>query len=350
MTADDRLVKAFRLQAGGCRLFGSPLYERLCELAISDLDRHGPVARLVEGWAGDPLRGFLPLRMLGAVHERVLAGEAPALAPFYPSVGGDPDRPGLWEAFLGVVEEQATALRGRLRNFPQTNEVRRCAGLLGGFLTVAGETALPLRLREIGCSAGLNLQWDRYRYALGPHRWGESDSPVRIEAEWEGGAPPLTTPVRVSDRAGCDIDPRRLESDGEVRLLEAYVWPDQPDRLLQLRAAVRIARADLPRVERASAGAWLERELAAPASGACSVVYHSSMWLYLTPEEKQRVRDAIEARAARATAGEPLAWLRHEDGEIPGHVELRLRLWPGGEERLLAHSHPHGRRVEWLAG
>jgi hypothetical protein len=28
--------------------------------------------------------------------------------------------------------------------------------------------------------------------------------------------------------------------------------------------------------------------------------------------------------------------------------EIKLRAWPGGEERLLANTHPHGRWVEWL--
>jgi hypothetical protein len=28
--------------------------------------------------------------------------------------------------------------------------------------------------------------------------------------------------------------------------------------------------------------------------------------------------------------------------------ELRLTLWPGGESRVLATSHPHGREATWL--
>ncbi len=349
MTVDERLVKAFRLQAGGCKLFGSPLYRRLCEASLADVERGGPVARLLSGWPGDPLRGYLPLRLLGAVHERVLAGEEPALAAFYPSAGGEPRWPGVWEAFLEVVERRADALRPRLQRFPQTNEVRRCAGLLGGFLTVAADHGLPLRLREIGCSAGLNLCWDRYRYELGASRWGDPGSPVRLATEWVGPTQPLDAPVSVSDRAGCDIAPRRVEDDDEVRLLESFVWPDQPERLEQLRAAVEIARADLPRIEQASAGEWLARELAVGVGGACTVVFHSSMWMYLPPDEKERVREAAEGAGERATSLAPLAWLRHEDGEIPGQIEVRLRLWPGGVDQLLAHGHPHGRRVEWLA-
>jgi hypothetical protein len=295
------------------------------------------------------VRGFLPLRLLGAVHERVLAGAAPELARFYPSMGGTPSWPEVWTAFLAVVEGEPDALRERLAHFPQTNEVRRCAGLLGGFLSAAQATGLPLRIRELGCSAGLNLHWDRYRYELGPHRWGNPHSPVRLEADWSGGAPPLTTRVRVESRAGCDIAPRHVEDPQQARLLEAYVWPDQIDRIAPLRAAVAMARRSPPRIDPRAAGEWLAEELAYEAEGTCTVVYHSAFWIYLLDEEQQSVRGLIEARGERATASTPLAWLRHEDGEVPGTIEVRLRLWPGGEERHLAMSHPHGRRVEWLA-
>ena len=146
----DELITAFRLQAGGCRLFGSPLYAAMLEKGLADVESRGPVARFLEDWQGDPVRGFLPLRLLGAVHERVLSGQAPELARHYPSAGGRADPEAAWQAMLRVIEEQGDALRPRLANFPQTNEVRRCAGLLGGFLEIAARTGLPLRLREIG--------------------------------------------------------------------------------------------------------------------------------------------------------------------------------------------------------
>jgi hypothetical protein len=61
-----------------------------------------------------------------------------------------------------------------------------------------------------------------------------------------------------------------------------------------------------------------------------------------------------------ATRDEPLAWLRfeHPDTGDPvatgwsriGKPEVRLTVWPGGDERLLAVSSAHGPPVRWLAG
>ena len=345
--SDDLLLKAFRLQAGGCRLFGSELYAGILDRALRDVEEGGPVARLLGDFEGDPLRGFLPLRLLGAVHAIVLAGRAPELARHYPTAGGVADAAAAWPRFLALLESHGDELRSRLGRFPQTNEVRRCAGLLGGFLEASRATGLPLRLREIGCSAGLNLQWSRYRYLLGGHRWGDADSPVQIEAEWRGAAAAFEEQVAVESRAGCDLAPPSIEDDEAVRVLESFVWADQPDRLALLRAAIAVWRQAPPRVDTAHAADWLPGELAAPAEGVCTVVHHSSVWIYVDEAERRRIEAVLEERGARATAASPLYWVRQEDGAVAGTMEIRLRAWPGGDERLLGMGHPHGRFVEW---
>jgi hypothetical protein len=72
--------------------------------------------------------------------------------------------------------------------------------------------------------------------------------------------------------------------------------------------------------------------------------------MYLPEAERLALRRALEQRGARASAANPLAWLRAEDTpDRPGPIEVTLTLWPGGEERRLARGHPHGRSVEWLA-
>ena len=54
----------------------------------------------------------------------------------------------------------------------------------------------------------------------------------------------------------------------------------------------------------------------------------------------------IAEAGERATARRPLARLALEPGgEL---AELRLTVWPGGEERVLAHAGYHGTPVTWL--
>ena len=86
---------------------------------------------------------------------------------------------------------------------------------------------------------------------------------------------------------------------------------------------------------------------AAPAPGVASVVFHSIVMQYLSAADRRRVASALAEAGSRATGRAPLAWLRMEPGGE--QAEVRLTLWPGGSERLIASAGFHGRPVRWLA-
>ena len=100
-------------------------------------------------------------------------------------------------------------------------------------------------------------------------------------------------------------------------------------------------------IDRAPAAEWLEHRLAEPRPGIATVVFQSLVLQYLDDEQRTRIRAAIEAAGAAATPRAPLAWLRMEPGgEL---ADVRLRMWPGGEDALIARAGYHGRPVRWLA-
>jgi hypothetical protein len=345
--ARPELVDVFRRQVEGCRLAGSELTARLMARCAEDLEAGGPLAALLEDWTGHPLLDALTQRVVGAVQGVALAGRAPDLARFLPSLGGTPVWPDAGDAFIAVIAREGSALRPRLDEQVQTNEVRRCAALLGGFLRAAKISGLPLRILEIGSSAGLHLFWDRYRYALGRHRWGDPGAALAIEAEWRGGPPDLGAAVRVVDRRGCDIAPLDLRDPEKLRRIESFLWADQTDRHALLRAAAAALPAEGAPIERIGAADFVARELASPPPGTASVLFHSSMWWYLPVAERAAVTASMESAGERATRDTPLFWLRSEPPNLQ-YAEVRLRAWPGGADRLLARAHHHGRWVEWL--
>lgn len=357
----DGVIEAFRLQAHFSGDFDSPLYAELLRRCADDIEQGGAVATLLDGWQGRPTPDALPIRLAGAVHRLVLDGTAPELTPYYPTVGGTPRWPATWDAFLTVLAAHTGEIRAALARQVQTNEVRRSAALLGGFLTVAGATGRPLRLLEIGASAGLNLRWDRYAYELlgcaartppaadAPivARWGAAEAAMTVRSGWHGPTAVLDGAATVVERRGCDIAPIDLADADQARRLESFIWADQPQRLAQLRAAVAAARRDPPPLERRSAAEWLPAQLATATDGVATVVFHSVMWWYLSDDDRQHVIAAIEAAGARATPAAPLAWLIFD---LFGSTtyEVRLRLWPDGAERKLAYACPHGRWVDWV--
>jgi hypothetical protein len=338
MSAQARIVELLRHQADACGRLNSPLYAGLLELAARNVDAGGPCASLLEAHAGDDPLSMLPLRFMGAVHRLVLEGRAPALAQAY--AGGSPQD--AWPAFRAVVEDHADDLRAGVRRGVQTNEVGRCAALLGGFLLVAGATGLPLRVLEVGASAGLNLRWDAYRYGDGGRAWGDAASAVHLDY-----VPPVDAAATVAERRGCDPNPLDPASaDGRLTLL-SYVWADQRWRFAVLEAALDLAARVPAAIDRAGAAAWLRAQLADPASGRATVVFHSIVMQYLSEEERAQVPALLRAAGERAASDAPVAWLRMEP-DTAERAGVWLDLWtPAHCHARIAAAGYHGRPVEW---
>lgn len=334
---------AFEFQAQACRK-ASPLYATLLDHVVARLGTGSVHDEVLAGHGEDRLGSALALRYLGAVHRLVLAGEAPALAAHYPSVGGDPG-PSLLADFDEAVRTNVARLAAAVAEPVQTNEVGRAASLIGGLVEVTRRFGLPLSLLEVGASAGLLLRADHYRYETDDGAFGPVDSPVRLTGPWGATPPPLVPEPEIVARRGCDPSPIDPDSaDGRLRL-RGFLWPDQAERRARLDAALEVASRVPVAVDRADVADWLPPRLAEARSGVATVVQHSIVWQYLNPDSRQVFSASMEQAGAVATADRPLAWLRMEPGG--DLAEIRLRTWPGGDDELVARSGYHGQAVAW---
>ena len=343
--AKRTLGALMQAQADACAALGSPMYAHLLGKAADDVRGGGPTWRVTRGHEDDPPDSMLALRLMGATHRLVLDGGAPSLARYYPSVDGRASRRDIWTAFADVLEQHRDHLRSGLKRPVQTNEAGRSAALVGGFLTIARERGLPLRVLEVGASAGLNLRWDRYRYVSNDRSWGDPRSTLRFAGIYQG-SPPLDQRCEVIGRRGCDRHPVDPASRAGELTLTSYVWPDQAERLERLRHALRLARRFPVTIDRASAGQWVERQLNRLRRGAATVLVHSIVWQYLSSRDRHRMQVAIHDAGRRARSDSAFAWLRMEPDRDTAVVTLTL--WPGGEERRLARAGFHGTPVVWL--
>jgi len=345
MDREGKVRASFAEQAYWCARLGSPFTARLCEALAAGLDPGTAVGARALAWPGDPAPGAdaLALRLCGGLHALVRSGEAPELARLYPPAPL-PEAGPLRRALAPVLARRA--LLPWLERAPQTNEVGRSAILMAGLMVIADRLPQPIALFELGASAGLNLQLDRYRYDLGGRVAGDPASPVRLGPDWTGPPPPAGA-VRIASRCGVDLNPLDVRRDRDRML--AYIWPDQRERLALAEAALDIAAGAPPPVEAGDAADWIEARLrrAAP-PGVTRVVMHSVAFQYFPGEVQARVAGAIARAAAAASAAAPLAWLRFEKLPNEAKYSLRLGLWPGGGETLLAWAHPHASSIRWL--
>lgn len=345
-SAAETLVRAaFAEQGEWCRSLASPLTAQVCDLIA---DREWPkcdVTDRLRAWTGDPRASAdaVPLRLCGGLHALVRAGSAPDLVNCYPP-HPLPLVDLMWPAL--AVTLSMPALSVWLDNPPQTNEVGRSNALFSGLLTFTERFGTPIELLELGTSAGLNLNLDRFNFDLGGVHIGDPSSPLKLTPEWQGLPPPAAM-LKISGRSGVDQSPVNAVAQGD-RLL-AYVWADQRGRISQLEAALDIARSHPICVERGDAAPWVEERLARPQpAGTGRVIMHSIAFQYFPPETQARVTTAIEAAGAAATEQTPVGWLRFERLADEKDPSIRLRIWPGGDDRLLGYSHPHGAAIRWL--
>ena len=148
---------------------------------------------------------------------------------------------------------------------------------------------------------------------------------ITLTPDWSGPLPPGGE-VTVTNRRGVDLNPLSPEGPKARLRLKSYTWPDQPDRLARLDAALSIAA---PVVDRGDAAAWLADRLATPTPGQINLVFHTIAWQYFPAKTDAACRTALDAAGARATADAPLAhlWVEAEAGKRLATV--RLTVWTG---------------------
>jgi hypothetical protein len=313
----ERLAEGYRAFSGEAA-DESPAYSVLAAAVAEDRD----VLRFL---AGLPAGKRQPVLFLAAV--RFTGG--------VPADGGELHR--------RVTEDGDRIRATMLARATQTNEPARCGGLLPALSAIDG----PLALVEVGASAGLCLYPDRYSYeydgrVVGPRR------PVHLRCVTSGAVPVPDAVPSVVARIGIDLNPLDVTDDDDLAWLRALVWPGPAaaDRLSRLDAAAAVAAREPPTLLTGDLVERLPEALRLVPDGATPVVLHTAVLPYL--DEAHRVAFVELVRSL------PVRWVAQEGaGMVPGTGAP----YPGGwgpylvlslDGRPLAHTTPHGGRIDWL--
>jgi hypothetical protein len=249
--APVRVAERYRHFAEGEARGRSPLYERFALGVAGDLE-------LLELLESLPPAKQQPNLLFAAV--LYLGAASPTTAPSAGSSWSTQTRwwPSCWPAGPR----------------PTRWAVARC------WLPLLASLPRPLALVEVGVSAGLCLLPDRYAYDYAGTVVGDPAAPLRLACRPYG---PVPIPVQLPEvvwRRGIDLAPIDLDDPDAVRWLECCIWPDQPQRLARLQAAVGIARADPP-VVRGDLLELVGSVVAQAPDDATVVVFHAATLVYL---------------------------------------------------------------------
>jgi hypothetical protein len=254
-----------------------------------------------------------------------------------------------WPDFCRKLAGNRDIIRSvMLARSTQTNEPARCATLL----PVLARLPQPLALIEVGASAGLCLLPDFYVYDYGGGLLGpettEADPPVFPCSAI--GKPPLPAAMpRVVWRAGIDLNPLDISDPAQVAWLETLVWPEQTERLANLRAAVRIARTVKPRVAYGDLRDDLTHLSRAAPKDATLVIFHTAVLSYV---RSRADRQSFAARAKSLCQ----YWISNESPRaVPELASTAGVSGTAGRFLLsvngvpMAWTDPHGASLEWIA-
>ena len=246
-----------------------------------------------------------------------------------------------WDDIGAALDDHAAFLtRFTAEQDVQTNEVQRAWALLPAFLSVAD--GRPLDLIELGPSAGLNLVWDRYAYRYRTGTWGNGT----LELTGDDRTPPPATllgrEVSVVRRRGIDLNPIDATTEHGARLLQAFVWADQAQRLERLRRAIDTVRVDPPELLRGDYVERLPGLLDSRIDGAQLVVFQTASTMYLDREALATLRDALR----RASREEPLVFVGTGRAPSDAGFALEVERFPGRARRLAIFDF-HGDWLDW---
>ena len=291
-----------------------------------------------------------PNMLFAAAQYLLLTGVEHRLSAHYPIMSGQ--KPSHQSAFADFRDfclrhkDAVVELISTRRT--QTNVVNRCTCLLPVFSHVSEESGLPLALIDVGASAGLNLNFDRYSYTYKYDRkeqmnWGMAGSRIHLEAEIKGcnTFPPLAPTIPVASRDGIDLDPVDLDDSDQLLWLRALIWPEHVERHQQLMdAANEFMQSDIHL--HAGDAADVLPGLISTITNEHALVVYSTIALYQFPRENlRRVKHAL----IETSKNRPV-WQIALEGTDPTLSITRYRDG-AGHTKILADASPHGWWMTW---
>jgi hypothetical protein len=297
--------------------------------------------------------GQLPQNLILAAARLIADREYAAHSARADREGGAAEGHSAWPAFRSLVISNRDAVINTISTRRvQTNEIGRAAALLPVFARLAHAFGQPLGLIEIGTSAGLLLNMDRYRFIYDVEDHGDiaigPDSPVVIRSQWRGLQPPSFDPPPIASRVGLDLTPIDPMNRETAAWLRALVWPGNRARGERLSAALELAVSNPPPLQAGDAADLLPAALDAVPDGVLPLVFHCATIAHIPEAGRVRIAVALRAHAkrrevVRVSAESPSA------AENPFAIHALCVTARGEDDAALGRCHHHGAWVQLLA-
>ncbi len=317
----------------------SPLYEAWCERIVAHDDLLKFISQI-------PVSQPKPNLFFASVQYIACQGDSPMRQVF--EAPGEISYDESFDMLVKFCAEHEAELTHLFQTkLVQTNEVQRANFLYPLFADIAYESGKPLTLIEIGTSAGLLLNVDRYRYELQQDAYvtyGDESSPLTLRAKNFGEPLTVKAPPLIHTRFGIDLNVIDLQDEAQYAWLQSLIWPEEKDRK-ELLAGAKVVhercekilfngdfRVILPRI--------LEDSTLANSQ---IVIFHT----HVANQFSRELKDDLLHLLNELSTARPIYHVYNNMFDAHLHVDL-IASGETTEKKVLRNTDSHGRHFYWV--
>lgn len=294
----------------------------------------------------------VPNIFFAAVHYLLLKNQNEQLARYYPSIQRSHNSEIPFNLFKAFCIDHENEIRKIISTrIVQTNVISRCSYLMPIFSKIIAEENKPTTIIDIGTSAGLTLNFDKYEYWYnGQKVFGESNVLVKSTIV-ESSIPqihPISQPLQ---KIGIDqniIDPT---GNDEILWLKALVWTDQLDRFAAMDEALKLNELKNIRFIEADTVSDFEREIRKADQSQTLIIYATHVLYQFTQAQKDEFYSMLgkigQNRDFYFLSVEGIKSLLEKYHSKDTIIELTSYKNKQKEVNFLAETNGHGNWIRW---
>ncbi len=323
----------------------SELYYNLC----IDISKDKDLLKIASfSKAGQPI----PNIFLASIHYLLLKNSESELAKYYPSITRQSTKDIPFSIFKNYCIKNETEIREIISTkIVQTNSINRCAYLMPIFSKIISEENKPTTIIDIGTSAGLTLNFDKYEYWYnGQKVYG--DSKVSIKSKIiDSNIPKIFKINHQITKIGIDqniIDPTNSE---EILWLKALIWADQLERFTAIDEALKLDELKKIHYVQGNTIQDIENEISKTDKDQNLIIYATHV-LYQFPQEQKNefynMLDRIgKEKDYHFLSVEGIKLLHERYNSKETIVELTQYNNQQKTKTFLAETNGHGTWIKW---
>jgi hypothetical protein len=294
----------------------------------------------------------IPNIFFASIHYLLLKNQDNLLAKYYPSIQKRFKTEIPFSTFKAFCIKNENEIKEIISTrIVQTNVINRCAYLMPIFSKIIADERKPTTIIDIGTSAGLTLNFDKYEYWYNDQKiYGESKVVVKSNI-LTSNIPtiyPITQPI---SKIGIDqnvIDPT---DEDEILWLKALIWTDQLERFVAIEEALKLNELKNIDFIQAKTSIDFEKEILKVDKTQTLIIYATHVLYQFSQEQKEEFYSMLERVGQKrdfyflSVEGIEMLLERNNSKEIV--VELTQFKNKQRTETFMAETNGHGNWIKW---